>query len=153
MPPSDALKPLWAKQESVEVGAEPAFAFRYLASIENMAADPGIERVEADGLSRDRPGMHGKTHLVGGGSIDWVVADAEADRQMVIDLMLPDACVRFELRFEPREGGGTIFTQRVSLFGPNAADHLRGAEAGFATSLRDGMLAVRDRIDAAAAER
>jgi len=153
MPPSDALKPLWAKQESVEVGAEPAFAFRYLASIENMAADPGIERVEADGLSRDRPGMRGKTYLVGGGSTEWVVADAEADRRMVIDLMLPDAFVRFDLRFEPRPGGGTIFTQRVSLFGPNAAEYLGGVEAGFATSLRDGMLAVRDRIDAAAAKR
>jgi hypothetical protein len=150
MPPSDALQPLWAKQESVEVGAEPAFAFRYLASIENMTADPGIERVEADGVSRDRPGMRGKTYLVGGGSTEWVVADAEADRRMVIDLILPDACVRFDLRVEPRQGGGTIFTQRVSLFGPNAADYLEGVEAGFATSLRDGMVAVKDRIDAAA---
>jgi hypothetical protein len=59
--------------------------------------------------------------------------------------------LRFELRFEERAGGGSVLTQRVSLFGPNAAAHLQGVEAGFGHSLRAGMLAVRDRIDQAAA--
>lgn len=150
---SDSMSPLWAKEESVEADAEPAFAFQYLASIENMAADPGIERVEADGPSRDRRGMRGKTHLKGGGHTDWVVSDVEPDRRLVIDVALRDACLRFEFRFEPRAGGGTILSQQVSLLGPNAAEYLGGVEAGFATSLRDGMRAVRDRIDAAAAHR
>ena len=43
-----------------------------------------------------------------------------------------------------------MLTQRVSLFGPNAGEYLEGVEEGFATSLRDGMRAVRDRIDEAA---
>jgi hypothetical protein len=51
---------------------------------------------------------------------------------------------------EERVGGGSVLTQRVSLFGPNAREYLEGVEAGFAASLRDGMRAVRDRIDEAA---
>jgi hypothetical protein len=148
---SDALKPLWEKEETVEVTAEPAFAFRYLASVENMSEDPGVERVETDGPRRDRLGMRGRTFLRGGGSTDWVVSDVQPDRRLAIDLELPDACLRFELRFEERTGGGTMFTQRISLFGPNALQYLEGVRSGFDTSLRDGMRAVRDRIEAAAA--
>lgn len=123
---TDARQPLWHKEESVEAAAPPAFAFRYWTSVKNMAADPGIESVETDGPDRDRPGMRGTTHLVGGGTVHWVVAEVEPERRVVIDVT------------------------RVSLFGPNAAEHLEGVEAGFATSLRDGMRAVRDRIDEAA---
>jgi hypothetical protein len=147
---SDAARPLWTKEESVEVEADPAFAFRYLASIENMTADPGIDRVETDGPYRDRPGMRGKTHLVGGGTTSWVVSEVVPGRRLAIDLELRDAWLRFEFRFEPRTGGGTMVSQRVSLFGPNAAEYLEGVESGFATSLHDGMRTVRDRIDAAA---
>jgi hypothetical protein len=68
----------------------------------------------------------------------------------VIDVVLFGASLRFEFRVEGRVGGGSVLSQRVSLFGPNAAEHLEGVEAGFATSLRDGMRAVRDRIDEAA---
>jgi polyketide cyclase/dehydrase/lipid transport protein len=147
---TDAHRPLWEKEESVEAQAPPAFAFRYWTNVENMTADPGIERVDTDGPLLDRPGMRGRTHLVGGGTTDWVVAEVEADRRFVIEVALPDATLRFELRFEERDGGGSVLTQRVTLFGPNAAAYLAGVETGFGTSLRDGMHAVRDRIDEAA---
>jgi uncharacterized protein YndB with AHSA1/START domain len=86
---------------------------------------------------------------VGGGTTEWVVAEVEPERRLVIEAALPDATLRFELGFEDKAGGGSVLTQRVSLFGPNAAAHLEGVDAGFGTSLRDGMHAVRDRIDAA----
>lgn len=146
---SDAQQPLWEKEESVEARADPSFAFRYLASIENMEADPGIERVETDGPYRDRLGMRGKTHHVGGGATDWVVAAVEPDRRLVIDVALRDAFLRFEFRFEPRLDGGSVVSQRVSLFGPNAPEYVEGVAAGFGSTLRDGMRAVRDRIDRA----
>jgi hypothetical protein len=147
---NDAERPLWEKKESVEATAPAAFCFRYWADVKNMAADPGIERVETDGPYRDRPGMHGRTHLVGGGTTDWVVAEVEPERRVVIDMALPGASLRFDFRVEDRVGGGSVLSQRVSLFGPNAAQHLEEVEAGFATSLRDGMRAVRDRMDEAA---
>jgi hypothetical protein len=96
--------------------------------------------------------MRGTTYLVGGGSTDWVVTAVEPDRRFVIDVPLRDAFVRFEFRFEERPGG-SIVTQRVSLFGPNASEYLDGVAAGFGSTLRDGMRAVRDRMDAAAAHR
>jgi len=145
---TDAQRPLWAKEESVEAKADPAFAYRYWTNVENLTADPGIERVETDGPYR--PGMRGTTYLVGGGTTDWVVAEVEPEHRFAIEMALPDATLRFGLRFEGRVGGGSVLTQRVSLFGPNAAAHLEGVEAGFETSLRDGMRAVRDRIDEAA---
>jgi len=147
---SDAMRPLWEKTETVEITAEPAFAFTFMASIENMTADPGIERVETNGSYRDRAGMRGKTYLKGGGHADWIVTGVEPDRRIVIDLELRDAWLRFDLRFDDRIAGGTIFSQRVSLFGPGAAEYVEEVAAGFATSLRDGMRAVGDRIDAAA---
>src|SRR5262245_10219140 len=150
---SNAERPTWEMEESVEARAEPAFAFQYLASIENMAADPGIERVETDGPYRDRLGMRGKTYLKGGGSTDWVVSAVEPDRRFVIDVALRDAFLRFDFRFKERPGGGSVVSQRVSLFGPNASEYLEGVAAGFGSTLREGMRAVRDRIDAASAHR
>lgn len=145
---SDAKHPLWEKEESVRARVEPAFAFKYLTSIEKMAADPGIERVETDGLHRDRLGMRGKTYLVGGGTTDWVVTAVETNRRLVIDVTLRDAVLRFEFRFEEGVGGGSVVSQRVSLFGPNAREYLEGVAAGFETTLRAGMRAIRDRMDA-----
>ena len=146
-----AERPLWAKQESVEARADAGFAFRHWTCVENMAADPGIERVETDQPYRDRPGLRGTTHLTGGGTVDWLVTEVDAGRRVVIDIALREAVLRFEMRFDDGAGGGSLLTQRVSLFGPGAAAYLQEVEAGFATSLRDGMRAVRDRIDEAAA--
>jgi hypothetical protein len=59
---SDAADPAWSQQESVEAQASAAFAFRYWTSVENMTADPGIERVETDAPRLDRPGLQGRSH-------------------------------------------------------------------------------------------
>ncbi len=61
MPSASREVPLWEKEECVEARAEPAFAFRYWTDVANMAADPGIDRVETDGPYR--PGMQATTHL------------------------------------------------------------------------------------------
>ncbi len=95
--------------------------------------------------------MRGRAYLVGGGTTDWIVPEVTPERRFLINVALSEATLQFELRFEERPGGGSVLTQRISLFGPNAAAYLEGVEAGFGTSLRDGMRVVRDRIDAAAA--
>ena len=69
------------------------------------------------------------------------------------DVALRDAFLRFEFRFEERPGGGSVVSQRVSLFGPNASEYLEGVAAAFGATLRDGMRAVRDRIDGASTDR
>ena len=46
-------------------------------------------------------------------------------------MILRDATVRIELRFDPRHGGGSVITQRMSLFGPNADEYLESVKAGF----------------------
>ena len=134
----------------MEAAAAPSFAFRYWANVENMTADPGVERIETDRPYLDRPGIRGKTYHTSGGSTDWVVAEVEPERRLVIDMALPDATLQFELTFEERAGGGSVLTQRVRLFGPNAAVYLEQVKEGFGTSLRDGMTKIRDRIDDAA---
>jgi hypothetical protein len=146
LPVTFESKPLWQLEESVDATASPAVAFRYWTNPDNMAADPGIERVETDGPYRR--GMRGTTHLTGGGTTEWVVADIDPERCVVIDMTLRDATLRIELRFESRNGGGSVITQSMSLFGANAAEYLDAVRAGFESSLGDGMRAVRDRIDA-----
>src|SRR5262245_55103222 len=111
---SDAQTPLWEMEESVEAVADVSFAFRYLTTIKNMMTDPGIVRVEAEGPYRDRVGMHGKTYLVGGGNTDWEVTAVEPGSRLAIDIALGEAVLRFEFRFEQRQGGGSIISQRVS---------------------------------------
>jgi uncharacterized protein YndB with AHSA1/START domain len=138
--------PLWQIEESVDATASPAVAFRYWTNPEHMAADPGIDRVETDGPYRR--GMRGTTHLTGGGTTEWVVAEFDPERRVVLDMILRDATLRIELRFEPRRGGGSVITQQMRLFGPNAAEYLDTVKAGFESSISDGMRAVRDRIDA-----
>src|SRR5262245_47736840 len=75
-----SIAPLWQIEESVEARSDPAFAFRYWTNVDNMLADPGIERVDTDGPYR--PGMRGTTHLTGGGATEWIVADIDADRRV-----------------------------------------------------------------------
>jgi len=150
---SEGEQPVWELEESVVAQAGASFAFEYMASIENMRADPGIVSVEADGPSRDRAGMRGRTHNVGGHTTDWVVSAVEHGRRLVIDIPLRDAVLRFAFRFEDRAGGGSIVSQRISLFGANAGEYLDAVSSGFGPTLRDGMHAVRDRIDAAARQR
>ena len=148
---SDHGQPVWSMTESVETNADRAFSFRYLTSIDNMVADPGIERVEADGPHRDRVGMRGRTYLTGGGTVDWVVTDVQEPQRLVIEVALPGASLRFDFQFEDRPGGGSILRQQVSLVGANAREYVDEVEAGFGPTLRDGMLAVRDRIESACA--
>ena len=117
---SDAERPAWTKEESVEAKADASFAFGYWATAENMSADPSVERVETDGPRLDRVGVRGTTYLADGGTMDWVVAEVEPARRLVIDMALLEATFRFDIRFDERLGGGSVLTQRVSLFGPNA---------------------------------
>jgi Polyketide cyclase / dehydrase and lipid transport len=144
---SDPSKPAWEQEESVEVKAEPAFAFDYWTG-EAWASDPGIEGREIDGPYRT--GARGVTHLADGGTVSWRLADVDPDHKSVIEIDLPEATLRFELRFDGRAGGGTLITQRISIFGPRAAEHREGLEAGFGPNLRQGMLRIARQLDEAA---
>jgi hypothetical protein len=93
--------------------------------------------------------LRGTTHLVGGGTTHWEVVVVEPGRRLAIELPLDAARLRFEMLFEDGTAGSAL-TQRVSLYGPNASAYLEDVQSGFGGSLREGMRAVRDRIDAAA---
>lgn len=144
----DPPTPVWEQEESVDVRAEPAFAFRYWTT-EAWASDPGIEGREIDGPYRT--GARGVTHLKGGGTVNWLLSEVEPDHLTVIEVPLTEAILRFELRFEGRTGGGTVITQRVSISGANAAEHREGLEAGFGQNMRVGMLRIAKELDEAAA--
>jgi Polyketide cyclase / dehydrase and lipid transport len=144
----DPPKPAWEQEASVEVKAEPAFAFRYWTS-EAWASDPGIKGREIDGPYST--GARGVTHLADGGMVHWRLAEVEADYKSVIEIDLPEATLRFELRFDGRAGGGTLITQRISISGGRAAEHREGLEAGFGPNLRQGMLRIARELDEAAA--
>jgi len=143
----DPSKPAWEQEESVEVRAEPAFAFRYWTT-EAWASDPGIKGREIDGPYRT--GTRGVTHLADGGTVSWVLAEVEPDHKSVIEIALPEATLCFELRFDARAEGGTRITQRISVTGPRAAEHREGLEAGFGPNLRQGMLRIAGQLDEAA---
>jgi len=68
-----------------------------------------------------------------------------------IDIPLADAILRSEWRFTARPGGGSLLSQRMSLFGPNAETYRKDVAAAFGPpNMRDGMLAMSKRLDEAA---
>jgi hypothetical protein len=146
---SDSVAPLWEHAETVEARADPAFAYHYWTSLQAAASDPGVEKIEIDGPFR--AGARGVTHTPGGQIVEWVVSHAEPNDRAAIDIPLADATLRSEWRFTARPGGGSLLTQRMSLFGPSAEAYRKDVAAGFGPpNMRDGMLAMSKRLDEAA---
>lgn len=143
---ADPAAPLWQHEETVEAKADPAFHF--WTSLQAAASDPGVETIEIDGPFR--VGAHGVTQVAGGERVSWLVSDVEACDRAAVDILLSGATVRCEWRFRARPGGGSLLTQRMSLFGPNAEAFREQVSAGFGPGMREGMLALSARIDAAA---
>jgi hypothetical protein len=143
-----AARTVWECEETVEAEADAAFAFRYWTSLAAARGDPGVESIEIDGPFQ--PGARGVTQLAGGQRTDWMVSACDPEERAAIDVHLDGATVRSEWRFEPRPGGGSLLTQRMSLFGPNAEAYRDEVAAGFGPGMRDGMRVLSRRIDAAA---
>lgn len=98
-------------------------------------------------------GSEGKTLLPGQEPIRWRIRDVRPPYSYVIDTYLEGAILSCEWSFQSVSDRRTRITQRIILSGKNAANHVESAEAGFGSSLADGMKGIAAAIAAAQAER
>lgn len=112
---------------SIESSVEREAAWNFWSNVSNWATvDPGIDSVDLDGPFIS--GTQGVTRIPGSTPLHWHLAEVESGRNAVIEVFLPGAVVRFHWSFEDAALGGVQITQRVSLAGEGADDHLQGLE-------------------------
>lgn len=135
-----------AFEHSLECPVSREFAWRFWTTVDNWKLDADVESVELTGPFA--AGSQGVTLTRSSGRIEWLLAEVEPEAGAVIEIVLPDALVRFRWTFEDA-GGGTRITQRASLEGENAPSFL-AAVAGLESGIPDGMRKLCDTMAEAA---
>jgi hypothetical protein len=79
----------------------------------------------------------------------WSIRDVSPGRSFAIEMALDRATIRFEWLFDAAKGGATQLTQRIILSGANAPAYKEQVEAGFASTLSDGMKRIAEQMVAA----
>jgi hypothetical protein len=142
---SDA--PAWECQRSVDADVPVSFAWTYMANVSNWN-DPPAE------FSLDGPfaaGSRGTTRMPGQLARGWVIRDVVPGRAYTIESPLPEeVLLRFEWRFEEVSDRRTRMTQRIELYGENAAPYVDQIRAGFEPNLEPGMRRIAESMARAA---
>jgi len=68
-----------------------------------------------------------------------VTAHLQATKRSTKDVAFPGVTWSFHWSFHPSGRGATRITQRLSLSGPRAAEHIALAEADFVPGIPEGM--------------
>ena len=132
-------------EQSIEVDVSPEFAWSFRTDISTWS-DPAAT-FHLDGPFAD--GTQGRTMLPGQPPWVWSIRDVRPGRSFAIEMALDRATIRFEWLFEAVPGGTTQMTQRIILSGTNAPAYKVQVEAGFASTLSDGMKRIAEQMVAA----
>ncbi len=125
----------WVFEHTVEARVTPEAAWAFWTTVSNWAFDTSLESVMLDGPFM--AGAKGVTILSGGQALEWRIRDASPGHA-IIEMQIPGAVVAFQWTFLPGEGG-TRITQRVTLSGPGAGQHIGVAESQLAVGIPQGM--------------
>ena len=137
----------WEMTHSVETEASQDFAWTYWTNVANWDDPPA--RFVLDGPFA--AGSVGTTHLPGQEPMQWLIRDADPRNSATIELQLDGAILSFEWSLEAISSERTRLSQRVLLWGENAATLRAQVEATFAVTLPGGMKKLAGAIGAAAA--
>lgn len=138
---------VWKFEHSVGVKASREAAWAFWSNVENWSAiDPGVEWARIDGAFQ--AGSRGETKPVGAPSNAWQLAEVDAGRRAVIELLVPGAEVRFRWSFDDQGDGGTVLTQVVEVAGDTAEKNPEAIDA-LAAGIPHGMQKLAAAIDRA----
>ena len=130
------IEPVWTCERSVDVEVPASFAWDYMTDLRNWS-DPPAE------FALDGPfaaGARGTTRMPGRPAVHWAIDMVDAGHAYTIRSSLSERVwILFHWRFEPRLEGGTRVTQRLELFGEDAADQIGEVRAAFESNLEPGM--------------
>jgi hypothetical protein len=141
------MAPAWECQRSVDADVPVLFAWTYMTNISNWN-DPPAE------FSLDGPfaaGARGTTRMPGQPARGWVIRDVDPGRAYTTEITaFEGVLLLFHWRFAERSGGMTRMTQRIELYGENAAAYVDQIRAGFEPNLEPGMQRIAESMARAA---
>jgi hypothetical protein len=132
-------------EESIEVDVSPAFAWDFRTDVANWNDPPATFML--NGPFAD--GSQGETLVPGQSPWVWWIRDVHTGRSFAIEMALDRAMLRFEWLLGAGTRGTTKLTQRIILWGDNAAAYRDQVETGFGSTLADGMKRIAEEMVAA----
>ncbi len=130
---------MWELSHSVEADVAQDVAWAWWTTVDNWRRHEGdaVESITLDGPFET--GARGETRMPGQPARTWRLAEVEAPARAVIEMTLGDATLRIVWTFDDLGDGRTRLTQRMTLDGPTAEQHVADLEAGFAPNIGPGM--------------
>ena len=139
--------PAWECQRSVEADVPASFAWTYMTNVSNWS-DPPAE------FSLDGPfaaGSRGTTRMPGQVPNRWLIRDIDPGRAYTIEnAVAGGVLLLFHWRFDELSDRRTRMTQRIELYGENAAGYVEQIRAGFEPNLEPGMRRIAESMARAA---
>src|SRR4051812_31209734 len=129
-------EPAWTTQESVDADVPVSSAWTFMTNVANWSDPPAEFSLEG----RFAPGAHGTTRMPGQPPTSWIIGEVEDQRSYTIEVSVAThTSVRFHWRFDPVCEQRTTLTQRVELWGDDAAALVDTIRSAFEPSLASGM--------------
>src|SRR5262249_11731971 len=132
-------------QYSVEVEVSCSFAWTWRTNVANWNDPPAQFQLHGGFAS----GSWGTTTMPGQEPIRWRLREVRPEQSFVIEMPLDGALLMFEWIFEPMTPHRTRITQRIILSGDNATAYADQVQAGFGSTLDQGMRRIADALVAA----
>jgi hypothetical protein len=132
---SDMDEIAYQLQHCVEVEAGLEFVWAWQTDVRNWDDPPA--QFQLDGPFTE--GQSGSTIFPGQPSLRWRIREARPPRTYIIDMPLDRATCSFEWQFDSLSERRTKATQRIVLWGANAAGYVPDVRAGFGSTLAGGM--------------
>jgi hypothetical protein len=136
-----------ALEHSIEVAVTPAFVWDWRTDVRNWDDPPATFTLEGPFTV----GSWGTTLFPEGEPLRWQIREVWPGRSFIIDMPLDGATLSFEWRFDGLSERRTKITQRILLSGENAASYAAQVQAGFGSTLPDGMKRIAAALVAAEA--
>jgi hypothetical protein len=130
----------WQLEYSVEADVRPSFAWNWRTDVTNWDDPPAQFQLDGPFAS----GSWGSTLLPGQESLRWHICEVRPGMSFLIEMPLDGAVLSFEWRFDAVSDRRTRITQRIVLSGDNAAAYATQVQAGFGSTLADGMKRIAD---------
>jgi len=128
---------LWTCQQSVDVDVPVALAWQFMTDVRNWSDPPAEFTLEGPFA----PGTRGTTTMPGQAPNSWTIRDVDSGRSYTIDAgsFFDNASLIIQWHFEPLPQDRTRLTQRLELYGKNAARYVDSIRAAFEPNLEPGM--------------
>jgi hypothetical protein len=142
--------PAWECQRSVDVEVPAFFAWAYMTDIRNWNDPPAEFTLEGPFVD----GARGTTKMPDYPIGSWTIRDVEPGRAYTIEggSFFEGATLLVHWRFDPLSDRTARLTQRMELFGENAAAHVGGIRAGFEPNMEPGMRRIAKLMEQGALE-